>query len=89
MIRIDRKIIKRNETSGGRHPAMRHSRRFSNELVEDARTVLRDETGRDHSAEEARQMLENLTGLFTVLYLWDRRMAELKPLREEFSDGSE
>jgi len=51
---------------------VRHSRRFSNELVEDARKVFQEETGRALTAEDARQMLENLTGFFMVLHEWDR-----------------
>ncbi len=64
------------ETPGD--PPVRHSRRFSNELVEDARQVFQEETGRKLTAEDARQMLENLTGFFTVLHEWDRAQAKRK-----------
>jgi hypothetical protein len=51
---------------------IRHSRRFSNELVEKARVIFCRRSGAEVSHEEARQMLENLTGFFTVLHEWDR-----------------
>lgn len=49
-----------------------HSRRFSNELVEKARTIFQKRTNRTLTNEDARQMLENLTGFFRVLHEWDR-----------------
>lgn len=52
---------------------VRVSRRFSNELVEDARQLFQKRTDRQLTSEDARQMLENLVGFFTVLNDWDRR----------------
>lgn len=49
-----------------------HSRRFSDELVEKARTVFQKRTSKTLTNEDARQMLENLTGFFRVLLEWDR-----------------
>jgi hypothetical protein len=51
---------------------VRHSRRFSNGLVEKARAIFGRRSGRDVTHEEARQMLENLTGFFALLHEWDR-----------------
>lgn len=39
---------------------------------QDARKVFQEETGRALTVEDARQMLENLTGFFMVLHEWDR-----------------
>jgi hypothetical protein len=55
---------------GERKPS--HSRRFSDELVEKARAVFQKRTSRKLTNEDARQMLENLTGFFRVLHEWDR-----------------
>lgn len=55
---------------------VRLSSRFSNELVNDARSVFEDEMGKPVSAEEARQMLENLAGFFMILHEWDREQAK-------------
>lgn len=48
-----------------------HSTRFSDELVEDARRIFQERTDRNLTSEDARQMLENLTGFFSVLWEWD------------------
>jgi hypothetical protein len=52
---------------------VRHSSRFSNELVEDARRLFEQRMGRPLTNEDARQMLENLTGYFMTLHEWDRK----------------
>lgn len=54
----------------------RHSRRFSDALVEKARGVFQKRTSRKLTNEDARQMLENLTGFFRVLHEWDRAHAK-------------
>ncbi|MEE4450502.1 hypothetical protein [Novosphingobium resinovorum] len=54
----------------------RHSRRFSDALVEKARRVFQKRTSRKLTNEDARQMLENLTGFFRVLHEWDRAQAK-------------
>ncbi|EJU13620.1 hypothetical protein LH128_07859 [Sphingomonas sp. LH128] len=61
-----------------------HSRRFSNELVEKARSVFQKRTSQKLTNEDARQMLENLTGFFRVLHEWDRAQAkgDVDPSRE-------
>jgi len=64
---------------------LRHSRRFSNELIEDARKLFQEQTDRKLTAEDGRQILENLTGFFSVLGEWDRANAR----REEGSDNGE
>ncbi len=51
---------------------VRHSRRLSDELVEDARRVFQKRTERILTSEDARQILENLTGFFSILHEWDR-----------------
>ncbi|MFT3976578.1 MAG: hypothetical protein QM688_05615 [Sphingomonas bacterium] len=53
----------------------RHSRRFSDELIEDARKLFQERTDRKLTAEDSRQMLENLTGFFSVLLDMDRAKA--------------
>lgn len=53
----------------------RHSRRLSDELVEDARRVFQSRTDRTLTSEDARQILENLTGFFSILHEWDRTSA--------------
>lgn len=55
----------------GEH-SVRHSRRLSDELVEDARRIFQRRTGRKLTAEDARQILENLIGFFSILHEWDR-----------------
>jgi hypothetical protein len=50
---------------------VRHSRRLSDELVEDARRVFQKRTERMLSSEDARQILENLSGFFSILHEWD------------------
>ncbi|WP_314717788.1 hypothetical protein [Sphingobium yanoikuyae] len=62
----------------------RHSRRFSNELVEKARKVFQKRTSQKLTNEDARKMLENLTGFFRVLHEWDRAQAkgDADPSRE-------
>lgn len=61
-----------------------HSRRFSNELVEKARQVFQKRTSQKLTNEDARQMLENLTGFFRVLREWERAQAksDADPSRE-------
>tara|TARA_B100000378_G_scaffold271529_1_gene262153 strand:+ start:1270 stop:1548 length:279 start_codon:yes stop_codon:yes gene_type:complete len=56
-----------------RERKVRHSRRFSDELVEKARNVFQKRTSRKLTSEDARQILENLTGYFRVLHEWDRK----------------
>ena len=73
-----------NERDGNRPDASidgtpRHSRRFSDELVEDARRVFQKRTTRTLTNEDARQMLENLVGYFTVLHEWDRARSGRPP----------
>ena len=68
----------RQPDTPGESPAgntVRHSRRFSDELVEDARKLFQKRTTRTLTSEDARQMLENLTGFFTVLHDMDRARA--------------
>lgn len=65
----------RQAGEGAEWPAkrkVRHSRRFSDDLVEKARHVFQKRTSRKLTNEDARQMLENLTGFFRVLLEWDR-----------------
>lgn len=50
----------------------RHSRRLSDELVEEARALFQERTDSPLTPEDARQMLENLVGFFSVLIEWDR-----------------
>lgn len=76
-----------------RQPA-RHSRRFSNELIEDAQRIFGERAGREVTAEEARQMLENLTGFFETLIDWDRAQKkkdaeEAAELRSQTADRSQ
>lgn len=59
-------------------PPVRHSSRFSNELVEDARQLFEEEMGTTLTAEDARQILENLTGFFMVLHEWDRKLSKIE-----------
>lgn len=49
-----------------------HSTRFPDDLVEDARRIFQKRADRNLTSEDARQMLENLTGFFSVLHEWDR-----------------
>ncbi|MBJ7378532.1 hypothetical protein [Sphingobium sp.] len=70
---------------GERKPS--HSRVFPNELVEKARTVFQKRTSRKLTNEDARQMLENLTGFFRVLHEWDR--AQRKSERNSRGDDAE
>lgn len=55
---------------GARHAP--HSRRFPDALVEDARRVFQKRTDRKLTSEDARQILENLIGFFSILHEWDR-----------------
>ena len=74
----------------GEHRA-RHSRRLSDELVEDARRVFQKRTDRTLISEDARQILENLTGFFSILHEWDRTntVCEVKNnSQEDTGDGS-
>jgi len=61
----------RPDPDSGEYP-VRHSRRLSDELVEDARRIFQKRTDRKLTAEDARQILENLVGFFSVLHEWDR-----------------
>lgn len=67
---------------------VRHSRRFSDELVEDARKVFQKRTDRKLTNEDARQMLENLVGYFTVLHEWDRAQARRDVEGADRKEGS-
>lgn len=58
----------------GEH-SVRHSRRLSDGLVEDARRIFQKRTSRKLTDEDARQILENLIGFFSVLHEWDRTSA--------------
>ncbi len=60
---------------------VRTSRRFSEELIEDTRVAFQKRTNRKLTAEDARQILENLVGFFTVLHEWDRAQNH-KPQQE-------
>ncbi|CAM8670940.1 hypothetical protein PX699_24515 [Sphingobium sp. H39-3-25] len=62
-------------------PSVRHSRRFSDQLVEKTRKLFQERTTRQLTNEDARQILENLTGFFRVLGEWDR--AQEKASAEE------
>ncbi|EKU73468.1 MULTISPECIES: hypothetical protein [Sphingomonadales] len=61
--------------------SVRHSRRFSDQLVEKTRKLFQERTTRQLTNEDARQILENLTGFFRVLGEWDR--AQEKASAEE------
>lgn len=64
------------EADGSAGPLVaRHSRRFSDALVEEARVLFQADSARPLNNEDARQMLENLTGFFIVLMEWDRASA--------------
>lgn len=63
-----------------------HSTRFPDELVEDARRIFQERTDRNLTSEDARQMLENLTGFFSVLWEWD--CARIQQEREMEEDAS-
>lgn len=66
-------------------PPRRHSHRFSDELLEDTRRVFQKRTDRKLSLEDARQMLENLTGFFAILHEWDR--AQVRRENEEAAEA--
>lgn len=68
------------------HP-LRHSRRFSNELLEKARQVFQKRTDRQLSLEDARQMLENLTGYFATLMEFEQRQAKGENLEDSGRSG--
>jgi hypothetical protein len=51
------------------------STRLSDQLVEEAQTLFQRRTGRTFSLEDARQILENLTGFFCALQRWTRTSA--------------
>jgi len=72
----------------GEHLA-RHSRRLSNELVEDARKAFQKRTDRTLTSEDARQILENLGGFFSILREWDRTIIgrEIKENAQEDTGG--
>ena len=72
-----------NEVAESHRGSVRHSRRFSDELVEDARRHFQQRTDRQLTNEDARQMLENLTGFFMLLHEWDRADSTSDP-----GDGS-
>lgn len=75
------------DAKGPTEHAVPHSRRFSDKLVEDARQLFQERTTRTLTSEDARQILENLTGFFTVLHDMDRarmkRETEADSLRAE------
>ena len=48
---------------------------LSEQLVEEAQTLFQRRTGRTFSLEDARQILENLTGFFCALQRWTRTPA--------------
>lgn len=52
--------------------SFRHSQQFSDDLLEEAIEVFQERTERTLTLEDARQMLENLTGFFGVLREWER-----------------
>lgn len=70
-------------------PVARHSRRFSDALVEEARELFQKESTKPFSNEDARQMLENLTGFFTLLLELDRRSARRANAGENNTTGPE
>lgn len=78
---------RRTGDAGGfdEHP-FRHSRHFSNELLEETIRVFQKRTDRKLTMEDARQMLENLTGFFGVLHEWDK--AQVRQAGKEV-DGAE
>lgn len=55
---------------------VRRSHRLSDQLVEDTREAFQKRTGRKLTTEDARQILENLLGFFTVLHDWEREASE-------------
>lgn len=65
---------------------LRHSRRLSDDLVEDARKIFQKRTDRKLSDEDARQMLENLIGFFSVLNEWDRAGPPCKTRHGSYED---
>lgn len=75
----------RNDTPISGASTLGHSRRFSDELVENARQLFQQRTGRKLSAEDSRRILENLTGFFSVLRDIDRAKAR----REAGGDNGE
>ena len=50
--------------------------RYSEELLKNTAEYWRGRGGRELSGEDARQILENLTGFFGTLMEWDARSAE-------------
>lgn len=71
----------RDDRSATTEPASPR-RRFSDELVEEAREVFQKRTDRTVSSEDARMMLENLVGYFTTLHEWDRLHRRLGTSRQ-------
>ncbi|MFZ5700658.1 hypothetical protein KFK14_10035 [Sphingobium phenoxybenzoativorans] len=55
---------------------VRHSRRFSDEIVEEACRVFQKRTDRQLTHEDGRQILENLVGFFSTLHEWDHASAK-------------
>lgn len=51
---------------------IRHCSCLSDHLVEDPRKVFQRCTDRQLTGEDTRQVLENLTGFFSVLHEWDQ-----------------
>jgi hypothetical protein len=51
---------------------LRHNDNLKNELIGRTREVWRRRLGRDLSREDARQIVENVTGFFSVLAEWSR-----------------
>lgn len=66
---------------------LRHSRRFSNERLEGARRVFQKRTNRQLSLEDARQMLENLTGYFATLMEFEQRRIRGENLEDSGRSG--
>jgi hypothetical protein len=51
---------------------MKPSRAANDNLIDRTRQVWQPRTGRDLTNEEARQIAENVTGLFSILAEWSR-----------------
>ena len=67
---------RRPEARKGDEPAVRSSVRklsaTSDKLINHTRQFWRSRLGRELSREDARQIAENVTGFFSVLYEWSR-----------------
>lgn len=75
-----KRSVQEGQGSSVNEPA-RHSRRFSDEIVEEARRVFQKRTDRKLTHEDGRQILENLVGFFSILHEWDR--ASAKPSQDD------